>query len=1089
WTSIEGLHVENCQYGVHVYLSSGSQIVSATFDSVQTGIYVQSSAQVNITGSDFTGCTVYGALFNGSTEAIVYSNTFKSLPNALGFISNSDNATITNNYFQDSTIYFDSTSDDSTVYFNLFRGITTYLTDQGTGNAMNNGTHGNLYLDYTGHDYDNDLIGDTPYSDRGVTDNYPLMVWGSWPSNAWDVRVDTYALAINYTMNGDITIHDSVAFYLYNAVIWFNCTADREYGLYFNSGSSLTYTDGGLRAYNVTHRFEVVTHETSSITMHGTLLDGCYHILIVTNSTSLDSLTITNTYNGISLDGTNLYGIDIGSVDITGAENTGYVITQASHITIHDGTVTDAPYGISILSGTSDIVIDHMTLSTIQNMALHLEYTTNVTIQDVQVSTAQYGVYIDTHVSGYVHVLSSTFDHLQYGVACHANTPLTELFVSDTSMSSVTAYGLDVFGVANFTVIDCTINPHGGRMINLGASVDWFKLQHLTGFNGSYGVYFSIPPAGIITDSEFRNFTDAAIFLPDWATGMINITISDSHFYGCHQGIDASGDIVRIIHNVFEYGVDAVYVGKATFIVFANNTISHINNAFYGGSYTARVSLSGNVYTDLTSDAIYLQMGNAGSSVYNETITGCRYGLILSTANVTIDHVVIRNADYGIHLSGSQSVNISNVQISDSDGGIYLSQSTGCRIRTTSIENTSQGIETYIVNKDEGNHDIDTSNTYEGKPLYYIFNQNHTVYTGIDTNHLSLVYCNYVTITDSSFAGDTLDLVGLQNCVVANSTIATSISSREVDNTLIKANIFDASQVIRIRNWNNYPTNVTFTLNSFLSEVLFTGNYEFNLNASDYGNYWTDNPDTTDANHDGIGDVPYHTNSPIDYLPLVVAPKKYNAYPVIQTPSNNDHVGNNVFASINSSITVGVLYEGTPTTVVTLDLNGTNIYSGGLGYAEFTFDATPFTDGYYVLRMRVLVDGTDEFVTSIDIWIDNTAPVITDNLVDGHVFITGSTTIDVSSSDASSTVAWIAIIMNGTLQTNQTGSPLWYSLTFSDEGLYIINITVSDSVGNIATVLKTVYYDHTAPELVGPSGSVTYEEGTTGNTVTIHATD
>lgn len=288
--------------------------------------------------------------------------------------------------------------------------------------------------------------------------------------------------------------------------------------------------------------------------------------------------------------------------------------------------------------------------------------------------------------------------------------------------------------------------------------------------------------------------------------------------------------------------------------------------------------------------------------------------------------------------------------------------------------------------------------------------------------------------------------------------------------------------------------NATFTLNTFMSDVLFSAPQGFGLNASDYGNYWASSPDTTDANHDGIDDVPYNVpstwpNQWIDYLPLVVPPKKCKAYPVIQTPSNNDHVHGDVSTSINSSMTIGVLYEGTPTTTTTVDLNGTNVYSGGLGPAEFTFDSTSFADGFYVLTLRILVDGTDEFVTSINLWIDNTAPVINDNLVDGHVFTSQPISIDVSCLDESSTVAWIVILLNGTLQTNHTGSPVLYSLAFSDEGLYIINITTSDAVGNIATVLKSVYYDHTAPELVGPSGPITYEEGTTGNTVTISATD
>ena len=69
-------------------------------------------------------------------------------------------------------------SENTLVYNNIFIENNINGRDSGTNNQWDNGTIGNYWDDYIGSDADDDGIGDSPYSDYGVLDNYPIW-WDS----------------------------------------------------------------------------------------------------------------------------------------------------------------------------------------------------------------------------------------------------------------------------------------------------------------------------------------------------------------------------------------------------------------------------------------------------------------------------------------------------------------------------------------------------------------------------------------------------------------------------------------------------------------------------------------------------------------------------------------------------------------------------------------------------------------------------------------------------------------------------------------------------------------------------------------------
>ncbi|MHA1636457.1 MAG: hypothetical protein ACTSUB_00435, partial [Candidatus Thorarchaeota archaeon] len=392
-------------------------------------------------------------------------------------------------------------------------------------------------------------------------------------------------------------------------------------------------------------------------------------------------------------------------------------------------------------------------------------------------------------------------------------------------------------------------------------------------------------------------------------------------------------------------------------------------------------------------------------------------------------------------------------------------------------------------NVDQAAHDIDTSNLFDCKSIYYIANTTNAVYNNLDTYYLTLFYCDYVTINGSTIDGYSLDFSNLNNCTLANSTIRTSIQFTYCEDMLLIANDFSDTETINID--RSGGDNITFTLNEFLTAYYFDSS-GFNLNASEYGNYWYDYVGT-DANQDGIGDELFNFGSGrTDYLPLISPRDGYTAIPEIINPVDADVVTGEVSVSFDTVLLLGIYYEGTPSVAVTVDVNGTDVYTGTTeGAIDFTFDSTDFADGLYILLVTVVVDGSDTYTVSIEITIDNTGPVITPNMDDGEIF-SYRLQIIVHSADDTSSVAWVAFYIDGILQNNVTGSSLGYYssvyFTPTSDGQYTLNFTSADALGNINSITRLIYYDLSDPVISGPD-SATYVEGTTGNFVTITASD
>ncbi|TFF90357.1 MAG: hypothetical protein EU548_03405, partial [Promethearchaeota archaeon] len=152
-------------------------------------------------------------LENNATKTNIIDNIFESNLYGIGFWEGCNETVITGNTIKDNTQYginiYSYTgihSDNNLIYNNSFISNAQQARDYGINNQWDNGSLGNYWSDYGGVDFNDDGIGDTPYSIIGIAgsqDNYPI----------WDDGDDFWVLSyfiIDNSGIGDYTWEEAV---------------------------------------------------------------------------------------------------------------------------------------------------------------------------------------------------------------------------------------------------------------------------------------------------------------------------------------------------------------------------------------------------------------------------------------------------------------------------------------------------------------------------------------------------------------------------------------------------------------------------------------------------------------------------------------------------------------------------------------------------------------------------------------------------------------------------------------------------------------------------------------------------------------
>lgn len=228
-----------------------------------------------------------------------------------------------------------------------------------------------------------------------------------------------------------------------------------------------------------------------------------------------------------------------------------------------------------------------------------------------------------------------------------------------------------------------------------------------------------------------------------------------------------------------------------------------INGGWEGNLDILQVSLNlGSVHSVKVANCDFLKFASGiemHASVSNIIISNCTFyegNFAISTGekgNYTVSNCTFFENTGGISITGSNNI-ISNctffdntsLNIMDSKGsrvlnnqfidksGLQISYSSHCMLRNNSFGRAHLIIWGHEI--EEFEHDIDTSNTILGKPLYYFYNKSDIeINKNTDYGHYYiLVGCNNITIRDLNLYGSVLAFssnITFENCSLNETSV------------------------------------------------------------------------------------------------------------------------------------------------------------------------------------------------------------------------------------------------------------------------------------------------------------------------------
>jgi parallel beta-helix repeat protein len=349
-----------------------------------------------------------------------------------------------------------------------------------------------------------------------------------------------------------------------------------------------------------------------------------------------------------------------------------------------------------------------------------------------------------------------------------------------------------------------------------------------------------------------------------------------------------------------------------------------------GDTYILKNSINGSIFVEkdnVTIDGAGYSLQGSGSG------TGIGLSLItdrLGYSGVTIKNLQIKGFTTGISFSNSFNNIISRCNISDCSHGIRIDSSSNNVFSGNYLHNNSVGIgfvyspnNVLTSNRLDNNgqslwfesdwiNSIDSSNTINGKPIYYLVNEKDLVISPSnfpEIGYLALVNSTRITVKNLNRSNATIGIIlaytinstltqnilknnwiGISlyrsgnNSITENycanneygiyiqSTYANAIIGNNVEKNNVGIYLEGANQNIYHNNFINNSKSVDATeWNSPFFVPLPNGIHVWDDGYPSGGNYWSDYKGT-DANHDGIGDTPYVVSQYLnntDHYPLV----------------------------------------------------------------------------------------------------------------------------------------------------------------------------------------------------------------------------
>ena len=278
-------------------------------------------------------------------------------------------------------------------------------------------------------------------------------------------------------------------------------------------------------------------------------------------------------------------------------------------------------------------------------------------------------------------------------------------------------------------------------------------------------------PINIITNTILK-------FIAVDSAGNLSPYQIEKYYFRIQDAIDdpstTNGDTIEVHSGIY---IENIVLNKnltLKSIVGENVTIQALD---WSPVITITSSGSGSKITGFNiiggSNGLFLDSANNCTVNMNNISGNYDFGLYLENAsNNTISENVISNNCYGIYsYSSSNNTILDNNIINNWDYGFYFDSSPENTLRNNVIENNwCQNLEVFGSDVSDYVQYIDTSNTINGSPIYYLIGQSDLVLDGISIGYLALISCDNIQISNISIedSEQNMLLINTTNSMIEN---------------------------------------------------------------------------------------------------------------------------------------------------------------------------------------------------------------------------------------------------------------------------------------------------------------------------------
>lgn len=441
----------------------------------------------------------------------------------------------------------------------------------------------------------------------------------------------------------------------------------------------------------------------------------------------------------------------------------GIRINRSGHLELTHANVSYGESGIVLLSDGNQI--EHSEIAWNINHGLHLEGSSGNTFDSNTISyNGNHGLFLENSQN---------------------NT------LNNNEVTGNVGNGIYLLNSRNNTISGNAVDGNGGNSLHVnGNEVESFNntISQSNTVNGRPVHYFY----GLLNQT-LKGLNGGLIAI----TGSKNVTLSDSTVESGDGIYLRANDEIHIINCTVVNNTWGVYMGGtdntrvlsstinsnsvAGFGVYSKNahiedcTISH--NPRLGISSLRNTKIINNTFKG-NKDAVE-QLRAAWAEITGNVFLDNRKALRVSAlyGGIVSENIFFNNS-IAMSFTTASDISITNNTITEGGSAVVVVNSKNLNINNNTINSMiGSSLKVDGIAESHYNHEIDLSNTAEGRPIYYIFKQKNETISNISTSLIILAWCENLTLENATVAGGT----GIVVTESVNMTItASSVSGSNI---------------------------------------------------------------------------------------------------------------------------------------------------------------------------------------------------------------------------------------------------------------------------------------------------------------------